>query len=85
MDVTAYVVFAVPVIIAIVQLAKNTGLDSRWAPVSALVLGEIGAFGALAAHAYTPVPDVFHVATVGLIAGLTAAGVYSGAKATVTG
>jgi len=64
-------------VIGLVQVAKTTGLPTRWCPVLALVLGVV----------ITTVLSFFAGASdaviTGLIIGLTAVGLYSGTKATV--
>jgi len=64
-----------PIIIGIVQVTKNAGMEDRWGGVAALVLGlTAGTIVAVTTGAW--VADV----GAGLVAGLPAAGVYSGAK-----
>lgn len=69
---------AAPVIVGVISALKIAGLPSRFAPLSALVLGLVASF------------FIFPSATVGLsafwgiAAGLTASGLYSGAKASFT-
>lgn len=65
----------VAILVGVVQAAKMAGMDSRYAPILAIVLG-ILTFGI--ATGVTP-ESLFN----GVIAGLTAAGLYSGVKAQV--
>lgn len=65
---------AIPVVVGVVQVIKSTGLPDRWAPLTSLVLG-LGV-GILAGG--TPLVMVLG----GLVIGLSASGMYSGAKAT---
>jgi hypothetical protein len=69
------------VIVALVEGAKRLGLPTRWAPLLAVCLGLLcGILAQLAAVA----PSVhlwFEVAGRGIILGLSAGGLYSGAKA----
>lgn len=69
------------VIVALVEGAKRLGLPVRWAPLLAVCLGLLcGVLAQLAAVA----PHVhrwYAAAGGGIIVGLSAAGLYSGAKA----
>lgn len=65
---------AIPVLVGVVQVIKTAGLPDRWAPAISLVLG-LGV-GLLAGG--TPLVVVLG----GLVIGLSASGMYSGAKAT---
>lgn len=67
---------AVPVIIAMVSALKAAGLSSRFAPIIAIILGVVGFYFGGDADVVT---NVFN----GIIAGLSAAGLYSGTKATL--
>lgn len=81
----AVYLFAAPILVGLVELAKQAfGLPPRFAPVLSVVLGLAAAFGAVAA---IPVPPEHPTITVliGLALGLGAAGLYSSAKATVLG
>ena len=64
-------------VIAVVEVAKSLGLPTRWCPVLAVLLG-VGAVLGL---------TFFQPATVvvftGIVIGLSAVGLYSGARATV--
>lgn len=66
----------VPVVMALTSLSKMY-IDSKWAPLVSLGIGIIGAF---------LVPSVAWQGTVltGIVMGLTASGVYSGAKSMVS-
>lgn len=69
------------VIVALVEGAKRLGLPVRWAPLLAVCLGLLcGVLARLAAVA----PSVhrwYEAAGGGIVLGLSAAGLYSGAKA----
>jgi hypothetical protein len=69
------------VIVALVEGAKRLGLPARWAPLLAVCLGLLcGVLAQLAAVA----PHVhiwYEAAGGGIVLGLSAAGLYSGAKA----
>ena len=65
---------AVPVLVAIVEMAKMAGMPSKWGAPLAVAVGAVAfyflGFGDVA-------PRIFE----GVVAGLTASGVYSGVKA----
>lgn len=67
---------AVPVIIGIVEAIKKIGLSSTWAPIVSILLGMVVYFfwgeAFVAENLFT-----------GLVAGLTASGLYSGVKTVV--
>ena len=65
------------VILGIVEVAKEMGLNKRFIPVLALVLGVVGSL------AMTYNNDIITAVIVGLITGLSAMGLFSGAKATI--
>jgi len=72
------------VIVALVEGAKRLGLPARWAPLVAVLLGL--ACGVLA-YLGTVAPSVhrwYEAVGGGVILGLSAAGLYSGAKATAS-
>jgi hypothetical protein len=72
-------VAAVPVIVALVQLCKTSfKLPSQFAPLAAVVFGIAGGLGLHLSHetAHTFAQAVFG----GLLAGLSAGGLYSGVK-----
>lgn len=68
----------IALIVGIVEAAKRTGMDSRWAPILAIVLGVAYSFG------MTEVDVAVNVVE-GIIYGLTAAGLYSGTKTVAVG
>lgn len=77
----AVYLFAAPILVGLVELAKQAlSLPPRFAPVLAVGLGLAAAFGTVAA---IPVPAQHPVITtmIGLAMGLTAAGLYSGTRA----
>lgn len=65
----------VPVVMAITQIFKMWVLDSRWAPIVAIVSGIVLAF---AVPQTTPALTVLQ----GILIGLTASGLFTGARAT---
>jgi len=73
-DLKAYDIAIIPIIIAIVELFKRLGLNQKYAPVIAVVLGIIFGF------VYLAPGDPAKAFLLGLVAGLSATGLYSGAK-----
>lgn len=72
-------------VVAGVELTKRTGLRSRWAPVAALVWGQVIAWllawaGLLGLAAGRPAETIL----TGLVAAFVASGVYSQAKTVAT-
>ena len=72
MEVSIQFAILVPVILGVVQVAKVSGLKSRFAPLASLLLGVLGTF---VISGFGSV-DIIQ----GLIAGLSASGLWSGAK-----
>lgn len=66
-----------PLVIALVEVAKRTGMPSKWGGAAAVVCGLVLAMLYALATGTEPMTAVF----AGLVAGLTGAGVYSGQKA----
>lgn len=66
----------VPILVAIVEMCKIAGLRSKYAPLLSVGLG-VGLF------ALFGVGETLPVLFEGLVAGLTASGLYSGAKSVV--
>jgi hypothetical protein len=77
MDVSASFLVLVPIVLGLVQVAKSAGLSSKWAPILSLALGIIGA-GVIGWGISS------EIIIQGIIAGLSAAGLWSGTKATVS-
>lgn len=67
---------AVPVIMAIVSAAKTAGLPSKFAAIVSILIGVIGFYFMGSAEIVVNIFD-------GVLAGLAASGLYSGAKATL--
>jgi hypothetical protein len=65
------------VVIALVEVAKSVGLPSRFAPLLSVLLG-VGSLLLLAF--FQPATEIIFT---GLVVGLSAAGLYSGVKATL--
>lgn len=72
---TTEFIVLVAVITGLVQVAKKTGLNSRFAPILSVVLG-IGLTYLFVGHDTTTLLN-------GIIASLTASGLYSGGKTLV--
>ncbi len=77
MEVTGQFLLLIPVITALVSVFKRAGLASKYAPLLAVVLGILGALGLAG--------PTFLVALSGIVAGLSAVGLYSGTKTTIRG
>ena len=74
----------VALIVALVELAKQTmGLDSHYAPVTAVGLGILLALGIQVSQIFPEFGTWFQVVVLGMVAGLLACGIYSGTKATM--
>ena len=69
------VIGLVPIIIGLVAVFRKVGLTTRFAPIMAVALGIVGAVSLSEFSA----PNVI----VGILTGLSAAGLYSGTKTTV--
>lgn len=78
MNIKAFDVALVGIIVAMVEVVKRVGLPDRFAPLVALVLG------ILLGIIYIP-GDIAQGVIVGMAMGLTAVGLYSGTKNVVKG
>jgi hypothetical protein len=80
-------VAAIPLVIGLVAVLRQTGMPVAFAPLSALVLGVILSLATAFATADTTKPltgQAIVIATiVGLAWGLSASGLYSGTKTTI--
>ncbi|NDI37194.1 hypothetical protein [Chengkuizengella sediminis] len=77
MDFQVYDIAIVPIIVALVHLAKQLGLGAKFQPVLSLVLGvATGIF-------YVAPGDPKQAILVGIVMGLAASGLWSGVKNTV--
>jgi len=75
---------ALPLTLGVVQLLKEAGLPARWAGLAALVVGLLAGIAVHLAGIPTAsgVGDDLRLAALsGIVAGLSAAGVWSGTKA----
>ncbi|MCO5177936.1 MAG: hypothetical protein M9890_13345 [Thermomicrobiales bacterium] len=70
-----------PLTLGLVQLAKSAGLSTRWAGLAAVVIGALAGLFANLAGA-EPV-SIANATLTGIVAGLSAAGVWSGTRAGV--
>lgn len=68
----------VPAVIALVTLIKDLGLPAKFAPLAAVVLGV--ALSVLAALSLGTVSNWYEPVATGIILGLSAAGLYDGAR-----
>ena len=68
------------VVTGLVEVAKYTGLSSRYAPILSIVVGLILSF---IANYDIAEFGLAHIAMTGLVIGLTASGFYSSAKTTI--
>ena len=76
LDISPAILGLVPIVMALTSLIKNY-IGSRWAPLVALGLSLVGAF-------LFPAATLAVTVISGVVVGLTAAGLYSGVKATVS-
>ena len=74
MDISIAFLVLVPVVLGVVQVFKIAGMTSRWAPLVSLVLGVAGAVFLIGGLDKVS-------ALQGIIAGLSASGLWSGVKA----
>lgn len=77
MEITTEFAVLIPIVTGVVQAIKMAGISSRFAPVLSLIIGIAGAFliGGM---------DTVS-ALAGVVAGLSASGLFSGVKATFKG
>ncbi len=80
-ELTVAGVSAVVVITLLVSFAKGHGLDGRWAPAAALILGIVFAVLVQVSGGSAIVATWFEVIVKGLMTGFAASGLYSGQKA----
>lgn len=77
MEFQVYDVAVIPVIIALIQLFKQVGLPNRFAPIVSIALGIVAGF------VYIAPGDPAKAVYLGIVIGLSAIGLFSGAKNTV--
>lgn len=78
MEISTTFLVLVPIVMGVVEAIKALGLNSKFAPVMSIILGVIGVY--LASGFVLSGP----LALEGIVVGLSAAGLYSGAKKTFT-
>jgi hypothetical protein len=76
MEMTWSFAVAVAITVGLVEVAKTIGLTTKYAPLASLVIGVGASF-------LFPAATVALTILFGVIVGLTACGLYSGAKATI--
>lgn len=80
------VVFGIPgaiIIVALIEFAKQYGLNSKWAPLLAVILGIVLAVVVHLAAINPQVADWAQIVLGGILCGLAAVGGYSGTKSTI--
>ena len=83
MDVNIYLLYGVPIvglIMALVKIAREVGLPTKFAPALALLLGMVGGM----AIAYQNGLVYVNGAVIGLVIGAASAGFYDSAKLSFT-
>ena len=78
MDISIQFLILVPVVLGVVEAIKVAGLTSRWAPIVSVLLGIAGAMLLVGSLDKASILQ-------GIIAGLTASGLWSGVKKTFVG
>jgi len=76
MEMTWSFAVAVAITVGLVEVAKTIGLPTKYAPVASVLIGVGSSF-------LFPAATVAMTILFGVITGLTACGLYSGAKATI--
>lgn len=79
MDIQAYSVLLVPLIVGVVEVFKMAGLPNRFVPLSSLVIGIV--IGIL----YLGDGNILKGSLIGTSLGLSAVGLYSGTKNVMEG
>ena len=67
---------SIPVILGLVEVLKYSGLPTKYAPLASLILGVV--------YGLTMVSQDVSGAILGIVAGLSASGLFSGTKAVTT-
>lgn len=81
MDASIYLIYGIPVVglvMALIKIARELGLPTKFAPALALLLGIVGGL----AIAHQQGADYVQGAVIGLVIGASAAGFYDAAKYT---
>lgn len=74
MDITLYQSALIPVIVGLVAVARKLGVPTRFLPLASVILGVAGVFLTNGQN-----PEIL----AGVVAGLSASGLYSGTKAVI--
>ncbi len=77
MEISTQFLVLVPLVLGVTEVIKGVGLPSRFAPLCALILGVLGSVFLIGGEAINA------LILQGLIAGLSASGLWSSAKAVV--
>lgn len=75
-------VVVIALIIGLVEVAKRLGMDNRWAPLFAMAIGVLVFLGNQVAGVYPWFAPFYQTLLWGIVAGLTAVGLYSTVKNT---
>lgn len=78
MEITTTFLVLVPVVLGLVEGIKQMGVSTKFSPLFSLILGVLGVY--LLGNFVISGPLILE----GIVVGLTAAGLYSGAKKTFT-
>jgi hypothetical protein len=73
-------ILVVPLILGLVEVAKRSGLESTWAAPLSIVFGLLASLGFAATHPPVSGDGWYQAALWGVAFGLSASGLYSGAK-----
>ncbi len=80
------VVFGIPgaaIIVALIEVAKHYGMDTKWAPLVSIVLGIVLAVVVHLSEANPQVAVWAQLVLGGILCGLAASGGYSGVKTAI--
>lgn len=76
MELSNAFMFLVPVVVGVTHVLKGVGISSRYTPLASLILGVVGS--------YIFVSQDINAISQGIVVGLTASGLWSGVKSTVS-
>lgn len=82
MDIVTFITATGAVLVGVLEVLKRTGLDVRWIPLTALVLGVGSALAANGTHTLVPVVTGYQLILAGLTVGLASVGLHGTVKAT---
>lgn len=81
MEPTIVTLATIPAVLALVTIAKDLGLPAKFSPALAVILGvALAVFDGLALGTLDSSQNILEHVSVGIILGLSASGVYDGAK-----